>query len=848
MPANQFNILGLTTEEVLVAREKFGRNKLFYKKENGFVETLKRIVTEPMTILLLVASSIYFINGMTGDGLFMVGAILFITSISLYQDSRSKNALEKLKYFSQPTCKVIRNGNIEEIQSEELVVGDSLVVDEGTSITADGNIVYSNDFSVNESILTGESLAVYKDKTKEDNFIYSGTSVSSGLAVATITAIGNETKLGKIGTSLETISEEKTPLEIQIGNFVKKMAIAGAIVFAIVWAINYLNSFNLLSSLLQSLTLAMSILPEEIPVAFTTFMALGAWRLMKMGIVVKQMKTVETLGSATVICIDKTGTITENRMSLAKLFLLSSNKISQPNDQLSDNEKQFLNLAMWASEPVPFDPMEVALHQTYKDISHYDERPDFKLIHEYPLDGKPPMMTHVFEDNKGNRIIAAKGAPEGLMNVSNLTEAEKQSVYKAFQLLADDGYRVLAVAESNYTGNNYPSQQQDLPFEFKGLVAFYDPPKKNIQKVFEDFYAAGISVKIITGDNAATTAAIAKQIGFRGYEKTITGDELMKLEATELKSLVMSTNIFTRMFPEAKLTIINALKSGNQIVAMTGDGVNDGPALKAAHIGIAMGIKGTEIAKQAASLILLEDDLSKMVNAIAMGRKIYFNLKKAIQYIISIHIPIILTVFIPLVLGWIYPNIFSPIHIIFLELIMGPTCSIIYENEPMEKNTMIQKPKALSSTFFSWKELSISLLQGLVIAAGTLFVYQFSLMNSYDESLTRTMTFTVLISANIFLTLINRSFYYSIFTTLRYKNNLVMLIIFITITMIGLSLYVKPLTQFFDFTSLNVSQLLICITIGFISVFWFEIVKLVRRNNRVYRDRNAGNLVLLKAR
>ena len=829
MSANHFNILGLTSEQVMLAREIFGQNKLDYKKENSFFDTIKRIAKDPMMILLLAASSIYFVSGKTGDGIFLAFAIIFQTSISLYQYSRSKNALEKLKDLSQPNCKVIRNGNIVEIKSEDLVLGDSLMVEEGTSITADGTIAHSNDFSVNESILTGESLSVFKDITKEDRFIYSGTTVASGLAIATITAIGNKTKLGKIGTSLESINEEKTPLEIQIANFIKKMAIAGAIVFVVVWAINYMHSPNLLGSLLQSLTLAISILPEEIPVAFTTFMALGAWRLIKMGIVVKQMKTVETLGSATVICTDKTGTITENKMSLAKLFLLSSNKISQPNDALTDDEKELIKRAMWASEPIPFDPMEIALHQTYQDIIQKDERPNYKLIYEYPLGGKPPMMTHIFENDQGNRIIAAKGAPEALINVSNLTETEKQQINEAIQLLATDGFRVLGVGISNFIGNNYPAKQQDLPFEFKGIVAFYDPPKKNIEKVLEDFYTAGIDVKIITGDNAATTSAIAKQIGFRGYEKSITGDELMKLPEDELKNCVMNTTVFTRMFPEAKLKIINALKSNNQIVAMTGDGVNDGPALKAAHIGIAMGKKGTEIAKQAASLILLEDDLSKMVDAIAMGRKIYTNLKKAIQYIISIHIPIILTVFIPLALGWIYPNIFSPIHIIFLEIIMGPTCSIIYENEPMEKNTMLQKPKALTTTFFNWKELSISIIQGLVITAGTLFIYQYSVYHGYDEALTRTMTFTVLISANIFLTLINRSFYYSILTTLKYKNDLVLFIIFITVAIVGLLLSVKPLTAFFEFETMNLLQLSICVTIGFVSVIWFEIVKLLKR-------------------
>lgn len=829
MSEKNFNIKGLNDQEVILARKKFGQNKLDFKKENNFLDTVKRIAKEPMILLLLVASIIYFISGETGNGIFLVLAIIFITSISIYQYARSKNALEKLKDFSQPNCKVIRNGKIEEIKSDDIVVGDCLMVEEGTSITADGTIIHSNDFSVNESILTGESLAVFKDVEKEDKFIYSGTTVASGLAIAKITAIGNETKLGKIGISLEGIHEEKTPLEIQINNFVKWMAITGAIVFAIVWVLNYWQSHHVLNSLLQSLTLAMSILPEEIPVAFTTFMALGAWRLMKMGVIVKQMKTVETLGSATVICTDKTGTITENKMSLAKLFLLKSNTIVNPEKELTNDEQELLELAMWASEPIPFDPMEVALHKAYKDLMRNDERPNYKLIHEYPLGGKPPMMTHIFSDNKGNKIIAAKGAPEALVNVSNLTEPEKEQIHLAIQLLATQGYRVLGVGVSDFKGDPYPLSQQELTFQFKGIVAFYDPPKQNIKSVLNDFYAAGINVKIITGDNAATTASIAKEIGFKGYDKTISGDELMKLAENDLQTRVTDTAIFTRMFPEAKLKIINSLKSTHQIVAMTGDGVNDGPALKAAHIGIAMGKKGTEIAKQAASLILLEDDLSKMVDAIAMGRKIYTNLKKAIQYIISIHIPIILTVFIPLALGWIYPNIFSPVHIIFLEIIMGPTCSIIYENEPMEPNTMLQKPKPLTTTFFNWRELSLSVVQGLFITAGTLFVYQYSVINGYDEALTRTMTFTVLITANIFLTLINRSFYYSILTTLKYKNNMVLLIIFITITIVGLILTLKPLTTFFEFDTLNGLQLLTCIIIGFISVIWFEIVKLIKR-------------------
>lgn len=832
MAANNYGIQGLSDHEVIRSRSAHGKNDLSFKKTNGFIDALSGIAKEPMVLLLLVTACVYFISGKTGDGIFLASAIILVAGISLFQDSRSRNALEKLKDFSQPQCKVIRNGEVTAIKSEELVVGDSLMVEEGNLIMADGMVVHANDFSVNESVLTGESLAVYKDSATPDHFIFHGTTVASGLAIATITAIGNQTRLGKIGKSLEAIAEEKTPLELQINNFVKKMVIAGLIVFVGVWSINYFRSPNLLDSLIKALTLAMSILPEEIPVAFTTFMALGAWRMMKMGIVVKQMKTVETLGSASVICADKTGTLTENKMSLAKVYTLQADRITDASEEMSGGpELDLVRLAMWASEPIPFDPMEIALHEAYAGLCIRDERPDYRMVHEYPLGGQPPMMTHLFENKSGERIIAAKGAPEALLAVCDLTETQKTQIGAAITAMADKGYRLLAVGEAAFSGSNFPARQQQFRFAFKGLVGFYDPPKKNIQAVLQGFYMAGIRVKIITGDNAATTGAIARQIAFQGDGRSLSGEALMQLSDQELQEEVGAVNIFTRMFPDAKLRIINALKARNEIVAMTGDGVNDGPALKAAHIGIAMGKKGTEIAKEAASLILLEDDLSKMVDAVAMGRRIYTNLKKAIQYIISIHIPIILTVFIPLALGWIYPNIFSPVHIIFLELIMGPTCSIIYENEPMEKNTMLQKPRPFSTTFFNWKELATSVLQGLVITSGTLLIYRYAVGNGFTEAVTRTMVFTCLISANIWLTLVNRSFYYSLFTTLGYKNNLVLAIIGTTVLLSTALIYIAPLANFFGFAPLSAARLGVSAGTGFIAAVWFELVKWRNRSH-----------------
>jgi Ca2+-transporting ATPase len=818
---------GLTDQQVRIARNRHGRNEIKSKSSNGFLPAVIELIKEPMLILLVVAAVIYFLTGSVGEGTFMLGAIILISAISIYQDTKSRNALAELKTLTRPKCRVIRNSTEISILREEIVIGDYLVLEEGDKVPADGVILEAHDFSVNESILTGESMPVIKNESGDA--IFQGTLVSTGRAIAEINAIALNTKLGQIGISLDTIIQEPTPLQVQITNFVKKMAITGGCVFLVVLGINYSRSQLFFDSLLKALTLAMSILPEEIPVAFTTFMALGAWRLMKMGIIVKKTQTIETLGSATVICTDKTGTITENKMKLASLYLFDQNTTVTPGQTLNEEAEKLLSMAMWSSEPAPFDPMEKALHDAYGKFLLVDQRQEFKLVHEYPLEGKPPMMTHIFRSNTGETIIAAKGAPEALMQVSALTETDKVKISSAINQLASEGYRVLGVGQSIFTGESFPEKQQEILFRFLGLVAFYDPPKANIASVFQAFYSADIQVKIITGDNAATTQNIARQVHFKGAEHVLTGEQLMTMDDKTLQTAVIRTQIFARMFPEAKLKVINALKTQGQIVAMTGDGVNDGPALKAAHIGIAMGKKGTEIAKQASSLILVEDDLAKMVDAVAMGRKIYVSLKNAIRYIISIHIPIILTVFIPLAFSWTYPNIFTPVHVIFFELIMGPTCSIIYENEPFDKNLLLQKPRPFTSTFFSLKELSVSILQGLAITAGMLLLYQYAVSKAYSEELTRSMVFTGLLSANIFLTLINRSFYDSIIKTIQYKNNLVRIIIGTTIVLSILIFVIPGITGFFQLEAPDATQLLISIGAGLISTVWFEGVKFYSR-------------------
>lgn len=825
------NLKGLSEKEVNESRQQYGRNEIILKKENPILKLILDILKEPMLILLIAVAIIYFIMGQTGEAWFMIAALFLVSGISFYQENRSQKAIDSLKNINEPLSKVIRNGEEKLIPSADLVVNDLAIAEEGSTINADGVILYSSDFSVNESALTGEAYSVIKSATSDNNQIFSGTLVVSGLAIYRITHIGELTQIGKLASSLHKINEEPTPLQTQISKFIKGMAIAGFTIFLLVWLVYFLRSGDLIKSLLKGLTLAMSILPEEIPVAFTTFMALGSWRMMQSGILVKKTKTVETLGSATVICTDKTGTLTENKMSLQAIYSFKDNQLHDEVNFKNPSAFETLTIAMWSSEPVPFDPMEKSIHLAYENSTTLDERLAYHMVHEYPLDGTPPMMTHIFENSEGKRIIAAKGAPEAIIEVSELNDNDKELIRKQMEQLAQQGYRLLGVAYSDFEGTLYPEKQQQLPFQFLGLVIFNDPPKANINEVIQRFYQAGIDVKIVTGDNLITTGAIARKAGFRNVENAIEGNKLITLDNNQLLKTIKDSTLMCRMFPEAKLAVVNALKKDNQIVAMVGDGVNDAPALKSANIGVAMGKKGTETAKKAADIILVTDDLSKMVEAIANGRRIYINIRKAIQYIVSIHIPIILTISLPLFLGWQYPDIFTPVHVIFLELIMGPMCSIVYENEPLEPNVMQMPPRKPGTTFLSLYEMSYSIIQGLAITAGILFVYQLSIQNGGTETLTRTLTFTTLVFSNILISLANRSFYYSVFTTLFNKNRLMLIMNITTLILLGAILYIPAISNFFQVEPLSAYELIICLTISAIAVFWTELWKLYKRNS-----------------
>lgn len=826
------HLRGLTADELRSSRERFGYNKAESFKEDSWLTMLLDILKEPMLLLLIAVTILYLMIGDYGEAIFMFAAILAVSGISFYQDNRSKRALQALEQLNEPLSKVIRDGQVQEIPSFEIAVGDLCIVEEGKMINADGRILHSNDFSVNESSLTGERFSIFKNRDSEDNRVYSGTIVVSGLAVFEVEFFGKETRLGQIGSAVLHMEEEKSPLQMQISSFVKKMAILGISVFAMVWVFSYYMSGGLIESLLNGLTMAMSVLPEEIPVAFTTFMALGAWKLMQDGLIIKRSNIVETLGSTTVICADKTGTITKNIMQLHYIYDKKSGHIAAASQLKEHTYAELIEYAMWSSEPVPFDPLEKTIHEVYASTQTTDLSKTYVMCHEYPLDGQPPMMTHIYEDEQKHRIIAAKGAAEAIMDVSILTSTEKSAIRKVIEEFGIKGYRILGVGKAIWNGPNFPKRQQDFQFEFLGLLMFYDPPKDGINEVFRQIADAGINLKIITGDHGGTTKAIAEQAGILVDNPIVNGYEIADMEEGELQTLVKKTTIFARMYPERKLAVVRALKKNGEVVAMLGDGVNDAPALKAAHIGVAMGHKGTEIAKAAADLVITNDNLDNLIIGIAAGRRIYTNIKKAIQYIISIHIPIILTVALPLFLGWPYPLIFTPVHVIFLELVMGPTCSIAYESEPIEKNLMQKPPRIMADTFLNQKELTISIVQGLMITLGVLFAYQWTVNIGGTEEETRAMVFTTLIFANVILSLVNRSFYYSILDSLKNKNPLLISINVLAFLAVFVILYIPTVADFFQVKPLEIGHIGFALLIASISVLWFEVFKLYKRNKK----------------
>ncbi len=754
----------------------------------------------------------------------MLVAIGVVSGISVFQEARSEKALKALRKLLQPFAGVVRNGVLKSIDATEVVPGDVLVLEEGEQVVADGTLLEANDFSVNEAVLTGESFPVLK--TEQGCPVFAGTTVVSGRGFILVTATSGATKMGQLGISLGAIEKEPTVLQRQVKRFVQLMASFGLVAFMIVFLVHFLKSGEFLHSLLHGLTLAMAAIPEEIPFAFTSFMALGAFHLLQKKVLTRQPQTVESLGSATVICVDKTGTLTRNTMEVSDVYVLAHDQLFHTPAFNDPQVKMLLQTALLASELAPFDPMEHAIHDacSKQQLSHAG----YTMIHEYPLGGVFPFMTHIYAHEVHGTLITAKGAPEGLLSSCIQSEAERKRLLSMTHQLAADGKRVLAVGTTSYNGDVFPKNQDAFNWNIIGLIAFSDPPRENIQSVLDAFYRAGVEVKMITGDFPVTAMAIARAAGIRNADQVLTGEVIEKMNGAQLQEAVKKVNVFARTMPETKLRIVRALKNSGEIVAMTGDGVNDAPALKAAHIGIAMGHRGSEVARQAASLVLVEDDLKGMVDAIELGRTIFENLKKAFRYLITIHIPLILVVLLPLLFGWDTGDLFTPVHVIFLELVMGPTCSIVFEREPAEPGIMLKKPRKAEARLFSFRELLSGIIQGLVITAVLLGYLYVGMKNHDSEAARRTSVFFVLVMCNVFLTISARSTRYTILTTMQYRNNLMIGVLGVTVVVLLSLIFVPAFASLFGFVQLPPVDLIKGVLIAFVAVGWMEIVKWVR--------------------
>ncbi|MBS1687542.1 MAG: cation-translocating P-type ATPase [Bacteroidetes bacterium] len=750
------NLQGLSAEVAQQKLQTDGYNELAGSKPKSFLRTVIDLMKEPMVILLVICGLLYLLLGSLTEGIVLMGGVLIVIGITLYQERKTEKTLDKLKDLANPKAIVIRDGEQQKIASKEVVVDDLIIIKEGDRIPADAVLVESLNLVADESILTGESIPVRKRVATSQSlsvapggddlpFIFSGCLAVQGKGIARVTATGINTQLGKIGKSLEQVVEEKTPLQFEMRRIVRLFAIAGLGLCILLSVFYFLTRGGVIKAFLAGLSLAMAMLPEEFPVVYTIFMALGAWRMAKYNVLTRKPSAIETLGSATVLCSDKTGTITQNKMKVEYLY---ANNLFQKIDNHADVTEGFsevIQYASLASQQNPFDPMERAINTLSDSLNGQDLASDWQFIKEYPLTSELLVITRVYYSNKDNKyFIAAKGAPEAIFSLCKLSSEEISTHSDAIQNIAKKGLRVIGVAKS--VCNTLPDLHDDYLFDFCGLIGLADPIRPEVPSAVKECYSAGVRIIMITGDYPVTAQNIAQQIGLQNTGNIITGDELSTFSDATLQEKIKTINIFARIRPEQKLRIAEALKANNEIVAMTGDGVNDAPALKAAHIGIAMGEKGTDVAREAASIVLLDDNFSSIVAAIRMGRRIFDNLQKAFSYITAIHIPIAGLALFPVFTG--LPIILWPIHIAFHELVIDPVSSIVFENQTEEKNIMGRVPRG-KGKFFNRSRMIYSVTQGAGALAIVILSYLLMLRTHLPEAEIRTFSFITLIIVNI---------------------------------------------------------------------------------------------------
>ncbi|MDD3417117.1 MAG: cation-translocating P-type ATPase [Lachnospiraceae bacterium] len=830
------NMTGLSSVEAKKLQDKYGKNELTPQKKESFIKKVFHIICEPMFLLLIVAAVIYFILGEPRDGAIMLIFVIGIISIDVIQEWKTDKTLNALKDLSAPHVKVIRDGKETVIASADLVPNDLMIIYEGVKIPADGIVIKCNDLCVDESSLTGEAEGVWKVTTDNavstndywrKDYCYAGTLVTQGTATVLVDKIGATTEYGKIGVNVALAPQEDTPLQKQTGSLVKICAGIAAVLFVLVGVFTYFNipdhvfGERIIESILSGITLAMAMIPEEFPVILTVFLSMGAWRLAKKQSLVRRLPSVETLGAVSVLCVDKTGTITMNQMTV------------QNNWALNEDTHSLIEIMGLGCETDAYDPMEKAM-LSYCDSNGISKEHLFggELITEYAFTNELKMMGHVWRRN-GEIIIAAKGSPERILTVCNITDADRDITEQKIAEMSKEGLRVIAVATMRpQSDKEIPDKITNCSLTLLGLIGLADPPRESVKNDIAVCNRAGIRVVMITGDNGITASSIAKKIGMPNSDHIITGDMLNEMSDEELREKVKDVSIFSRVVPEHKMRIVKAFKENGEIVAMTGDGVNDAPALKYADIGIAMGKRGSEVSREAADLILMDDNFTTIVETVKDGRRIYDNIRKAVGYVFTIHIPIAFASLLAPILG-ITPAaiLLLPLHVVLLELIIDPTCSIVLERQPAETDIMDRKPRNPKEKLLNAGIFIKSIIQGLVIFAASFGAYYTMLGGNPDNApLARAMGLAIIMLSNLFLVQVNSSDHDFAFQSIaRLAKDKVMWAVNI-FTVLGLLIIIyTPINQFLKFEPLSISQLFGAAGIAAVAVMWYELVKLVKK-------------------
>jgi Ca2+-transporting ATPase len=824
---------GLSSAEASARLNKHGFNELPAAQPKNIWRIVGEVMREPMFLLLIACGTLYMLLGEVGEGAILLSSTLVIISITFFQYRKTERALDALRSLASPRALVLRDGIEIRISGRELVPDDVVLLHEGDRVPADALVLESNHLCVDESLLTGESMPVEKHvmgaQQGEALHVYSGTLVVSGQARVCVTHTGTNTRFGSIGKAMESIEQDSTRLQNEMAVLIRRLFIIGGVLSVLVVLAFYFTKGNFIASLLNGLAASMAFLPEEFPVVLTIFLSLGAWRLSKQQVLTRKSSAIETLGAATVLCSDKTGTITENKMQVAAIAL---GEIWNRADFLMKNSEQMqelLSLAELASHPHPVDPMEKAIVESAKEIGSSVNQAI--CVQEYPFNKDVLVMARVYKRD-GRLQIALKGAPEAVFRLCRLAESEAEKHAKFMHELADKGYRIIGVAATfvDDTGS-LPANLNEFHFEYCGLLAFQDPVRSAVPDAIAQCHRAGIKVLMITGDFPATASSIARQINLPNSEHVLTGAQLSELSDEALVDAIAGVHVFARVSPEQKLRIVQALKRRGEIVAMTGDGVNDAPALKAADIGISMGKKGTDVAREASSLVLLDDNFASIVAAIRSGRRIFDNLQKAMAYIIAIHIPIIGLVLLPAFWANL-PVLLMPMHIVFMELIIDPVCSVAFESEQEERGIMDRAPRSTEQKFFGFKNIVASAARGLLLLGTVVLVYFSTLNEGHSDAEVRAIAFSTLIVGNVFLILSTLSTTRSFVSILREKNWVVLLFPLSALVMLASVLGLNFLSELFKLQWPGCGHFLPMVLGVLLLLLALEVLKLFRLRKR----------------